>query len=124
MVQNSILLVLAMCSGVASSGAALAQQPAPPTPPEGMRPPVQEDLPDGVPDALEPVAGQRTISDLLKDGFEIVDYELGTIRINRFQVVERVLLVKQVEVYTCTFQVGRNERTDQPEKQSLCVPVF
>ena len=80
-------------------------------------------MPDGIPDAVAPVAGQTTISDLLARGFEILDYEMGTIRINRFQIVERVLLRKDAKVYTCTFRIERDEAADAPKKVSICVPV-
>lgn len=71
---------------------------------------------------IEPIAG-KTISDLLEDGYEILDYELGTIRVNRFQIIERALLVKDASVYTCTFNVQRNEESGQAEKVSRCTPV-
>lgn len=72
-----------------------------------------------------PLKGQKTITDLLKEGYAILDYELVTVRINRFQAQERVLLVKEqaASVYTCTFQISRNEARDEPEKISVCVPV-
>lgn len=80
----------------------------------------QQSFSDDVPD---PVAGTKTITELLEAGYEIIDYELGTISINRFQVVERVMLVKRASVYTCSFRVERNEVSQEPEKVSTCVPV-
>lgn len=71
----------------------------------------------------QPVAGEQTISRLLAAGYEIVDYEVGAIQINRFQIVERVLLVREASVYTCSFRVERDPATDEPRKVSICTPV-
>ena len=76
-----------------------------------------------IPVAAGAQSAQRTMPDLLADGYEIVDYELGTISINRFQVVERAMLVKGASVYTCSFRVERDEASDEPEKRSICTPI-
>ena len=68
-------------------------------------------------------SSQRSMIDLLKDGYQIADYELGTISINRFQVAERALLVKGASVYTCAFRVERAEAGAEPTKRSICTPI-
>lgn len=84
----------------------------------------QEDSgPDSIDEIFPNVRGQKTVTELLQEGYEIVDYELVTIRVNRFQAQERALLVKGASLYSCTFRVERNERTNEPEKVSICVPV-